>query len=92
MRVVLLLSHYGENGHREEGFLGSWAPPPMEIWVGSLNGSPRKLDVAVAQQGSLKDAFCPFETWLFPPKYRDNVQVCNVRIPAQKSGTHASCL
>ena len=22
-------------------------------------------------QGSLKDTFCPIETWLFPPKYRD---------------------
>ena len=36
--------------------------------------------------GSLKDTFCPFETWLFPPKQREenhlqcNVQVHNVRI------------
>ena len=22
-------------------------------------------------QGSLKDTFCPFETWLLPPKYRE---------------------
>ena len=22
----------------------------------------------VFEQGSLKDTFCPFETWLFPPK------------------------
>ena len=39
-------------------------------------------------QGSLKDAFCPFETWLFPPKLQGNhhlqgnVLVCNIEIPA----------
>ena len=26
------------------------------------------LDLVVADQGSLKDACCPFEAWLFPPK------------------------
>ena len=51
-----------------------------------------QLETHLFFQGSLKDTFCTFETWLFPPKQRDttifqgNVQVYNVRIPVfQKS-------
>ena len=31
----------------------------------------RGYEVLRVGQGSLKDTFCPFETWLFPPKYRE---------------------
>ena len=34
---------------------------------------PAMIDCVVGpqKQGSLKDTFCPFETWPFPPKYRE---------------------
>ena len=38
--------------------------------------------VHVYEQGSLKDTFCPFKTWLFQHHHcQGNVQVYNVRIP-----------
>ena len=47
--------------------------------------------VLLLAQGSLKDTFCPFETWLFPPEIngnhhlQGNVRVYNVRIPVIQS-------
>ena len=50
-------------------------PPVVPFCPFSGEGSPTIIDVLKKVgpliQGSLKDTFCPFETWLFPPKYRE---------------------
>ena len=49
-----ILTHHGT-----EGFL---ARPKSQERPGFVNRIRKLLP------GSLKDTFCPFETWLFPPK------------------------
>ena len=39
--------------------------------VAGVRPTSKALQTRLLVQGSLKDTVCPFETWLFPPKYRD---------------------
>ena len=38
---------------------------------GGVYGHLKGMGNLVVSQGSLKDTFCPFETWLSPPKQRE---------------------